>query len=140
MVSTNEPGHDRPEPSGPRPSQHPGESQGFPWLMLLIVLVALVGIGFLVVKRRSQSASATKGPGRAGASTNAVPVLIGTVEQMNVPIFLDGLGTVQAFNTVTVRSRVDGQLRKLAFKDGQDVHAGDLLAEIDSAPFEAQVG
>jgi len=108
--------------------------------MLLIVLVALVGIGFLVVKRRSQSAAATKGPGRGGASTNAVPVLMGTVEQKDVPIFLDGLGTVQAFNTVTVRTRVDGQLRKLSFKDGQDVRAGDLLAEIDPAPFEAQVG
>ena len=64
MVTTNEPGHERPAPSGARPARASREAKGFPWLMLLIVLVALVGIGFLVVKRRSQSAAATKGPGR----------------------------------------------------------------------------
>ena len=65
--------------------------------------------------------------------------LIGTVIQKDVPIYLDGLGTVQAFNTVTVRSRVDGQLKKLSFKEGQDVQAGELLAEIDPDPFRTQV-
>ena len=66
-------------------------------------------------------------------------MLIGTVGKKDVPIYLDGLGTVQAFNSVTVRSRVDGQLVKLGFRDGQDVKAGDLLAQIDSAPFQAQL-
>jgi multidrug efflux system membrane fusion protein len=71
--------------------------------------------------------------------TNAVPVIAGTVEKKDVPIFLEGLGTVQAFNTVTVRSRVDGQVVRIAFVEGQDVHAGDLLAQIDPAPYQAQV-
>ncbi len=72
--------------------------------------------------------------------TNApVPVVAGTVEQKDVPIYLDGLGTVQAFNTVLVRSRVDGQVQRIAFEEGQDVKAGDLLAQIDPAPFQAQV-
>ena len=66
-----------------------------------------------------------------------VPVVAGVVAQKDMPIYLTGLGTVQAFNTVTVRARVDGQLRKVAFVEGQDVHAGDVLAEIDPDPFRA---
>jgi multidrug efflux system membrane fusion protein len=65
--------------------------------------------------------------------------MIGTVASKDVPIYLDGLGTVQAFNTVTVRSRVDGQLQSLAFVDGQEVKAGDALAQIDPKPFQTQV-
>jgi multidrug efflux system membrane fusion protein len=66
-----------------------------------------------------------------------VPVVPGTVSKKDVPLFLDGLGTVQAFNTVTIRARVDGQIEKIAFLEGQDVHTGDLLARIDPAPFQA---
>src|SRR4029434_7995432 len=66
-----------------------------------------------------------------------VPVIGGVVEKKDVPIYLDGIGTVQAFNTVTVNARVDGELKKLAFTEGQDVKAGDLLAQIDPAPFQA---
>jgi multidrug efflux system membrane fusion protein len=66
-----------------------------------------------------------------------VPIVPGTVEKKDVPIYLDGLGTVQAFNTVMVRSRVDGQVQQIAFVEGQDVKAGDLLAKIDPAPFQA---
>jgi multidrug efflux system membrane fusion protein len=54
-----------------------------------------------------------------------------------MPIYLDGLGTVQAFNTVTVRTRVDGELTQIRFKEGQDVKAGDLLAVVDPRPFQA---
>ena len=66
-----------------------------------------------------------------------VPVVAGTVAQKDVPIYLGGIGTVQAFNTVTVRARVDGQVEKIAFTEGQDVRAGDLLAQIDPDPFRA---
>jgi multidrug efflux system membrane fusion protein len=66
-----------------------------------------------------------------------VPVVAGQVEQKDVPIYLEGLGTVQAFNTVTVHTRVDGQLDKVLFTEGQNVKAGDLLAQIDPRPYQA---
>lgn len=66
-----------------------------------------------------------------------VPVVAGTVERKDVPIYLDGLGTVQALNTVTVRARVDGEIKSIAFEEGQEVKAGDLLVQIDDAPYRA---
>jgi multidrug efflux system membrane fusion protein len=66
-----------------------------------------------------------------------VPVVAGKVEQKDMPIYLDGLGTVQAFNTVTVHTRVDGALVQVNFSEGQDVKTGDLLAVIDPKPYQA---
>jgi multidrug efflux system membrane fusion protein len=67
----------------------------------------------------------------------AVPATVGTAAKKDVPIFLSALGTVQAFNTVTVNTRVDGQLNSVNFKEGQHVNAGDVLAQIDPRPFKA---
>jgi multidrug efflux system membrane fusion protein len=66
-----------------------------------------------------------------------VPVVAGKVEQKDMPIYLDGLGTVQAFNTVTVHTRVDGALVQINFSEGQDVKTGDLLAVVDPKPYQA---
>ena len=68
-----------------------------------------------------------------------VPVVPGVVAKRDVAIYLDGLGTVQAFNTVTVRARVDGAIDKILFTEGQDVQAGDVLAQIDPRPYQAQL-
>jgi membrane fusion protein, multidrug efflux system len=79
--------------------------------------------------------SGRRGGARAGGGP--VPVVAGKVEEKDTPIYLDGLGTVQAFNTVTVHTRVDGELQKVLFTEGQDVKTGDLLAVIDPRPFQA---
>jgi multidrug efflux system membrane fusion protein len=74
---------------------------------------------------------------QAQATPQAVPVDTATATRQDVPVTLTGLGTVQALNTVTVTARVDGQIQKIAFTEGQDVKAGDLLAQIDPRPFQA---
>jgi multidrug efflux system membrane fusion protein len=67
----------------------------------------------------------------------AIPVITTDVRHADVPIFLTGLGTVQALNSVLVKSRVDGQIKKINFSEGQDVRAGDVLVEVDPEPYQA---
>lgn len=69
----------------------------------------------------------------------AVPVVAATVTGKDVPIYLRGIGTVIAYNTDVVRSQIQGQIVKIAFTEGQTVKAGDLLAQIDPRPYEAQI-
>ncbi|HMA50680.1 MAG TPA: efflux RND transporter periplasmic adaptor subunit [Magnetospirillaceae bacterium] len=78
------------------------------------------------------SVSAADAPARP-----AVPVTVGKAVKRDLQTYLEGLGTVQAYNTVTIRPQVDGQLVKLAVREGQTVHAGDLLFQIDPRPYQA---
>ena len=117
--------------SAPRPPAS-GQSGSLLWIVILLVVAG--GIGFIVWKAKAAKAAAT-GPGKRGDLS--VPITPGKVTQKEVSIYFDGLGTVQAFNTVAVKARVDGQLIKVAFTEGQDVHSNDLLALIDPAPFRA---
>jgi multidrug efflux system membrane fusion protein len=71
------------------------------------------------------------------APTPAIPVRVDAARRADVPIYLTGLGTVQANNSVLIRSRVDGQIVKIAFEEGQEVHTGDVLVEIDPKPYIA---
>ena len=135
-----------------RPEPNPGSEPHLPvqenrnrragpnplWIVLVLAVVGALGWFASKKQRAGKEAAQGGGRGRAGGAF-AVPIVAGVVEQKSVPIYLDGLGTVQASNTVTVRSRVDGQIIKVAFVEGQDVHAGDLLAQIDPAPFQAQL-
>lgn len=73
---------------------------------------------------------------QAGARPQSIPVAVQTVEQRDMPYYLTGLGNVTAFNTVSVKSRVDGQIVKIAFTEGQLVKQGDLLIEIDPRPYQ----
>ena len=109
----------------------------------LVGVFALAGVAALVwfgVKQHQTKAAASSAPGaRPAFGSFPVPVVPGVAEKKDVPIYLDGLGTVQAFNTVTVRSRVDGQVVRIAFVEGQDVRVGEVLAQIDPAPFQTQL-
>ena len=70
----------------------------------------------------------------------AIAVDVATASPADVPVYLEGLGTVQAFYTVTVTARVDGQIQRVAFREGQEVRKGDLLAQIDPRPYQAALG
>ncbi len=78
-------------------------------------------------------------PAAAQTSAPAIPVTAGTVAAEDVPVFLQGIGTVQAYNMVAIKSRVDGQIVKIDFKEGQDVRAGDPLLQIDPRPYQAML-
>ena len=78
-------------------------------------------------------------PAKANVLPPALPVVVAKARTGNMPIYLTGLGSVTALNTVTVRSRVDGELLNVAVREGQMVEAGQLIAEIDPRPFEVQL-
>jgi membrane fusion protein, multidrug efflux system len=120
---------------------HPlGDGTGKPkksgWLWILALIVLAAGAYYYYKSRPSSESKAAPAPGSRAAGIGPVSVAVTSALKQNVPYFLSGLGTVTAFNTVTVKSRVDGQLEKVNFKEGQFVHEGDLLAEIDPRPFQ----
>ena len=92
-------------------------------------VVAAAAIG-LVLWRHDKPAKVTAAPA-------PIPVTVTQALQQDVPIYYDALGTVQAFNTVAIRAQVNGQIISVDFRQGQDVHKGDVLAQIDPAPFKA---
>jgi len=107
----------------------------WPWIVglaaLVLVIVAVRAVG---AKRAANDASA-----RGRDANRTVPVTTAPARTGDVPVYLRGIGTVTGFKTATVRSRVDGQLLRVNFKEGQHVQEGDLLAEIDPRPFEVQI-
>jgi membrane fusion protein, multidrug efflux system len=107
-------------------------------LGIIGVLVLLAGWWSFQHRGSPNASSSTRTSGRRGPGPGGpVPVVAGKVEQKDMPIYLDGLGTVQAFNTVTVHTRVDGALVQVNFSEGQNVKTGDLLAVVDPKPYQA---
>jgi multidrug efflux system membrane fusion protein len=105
------------------------------WSRLVVAgaLLALVAVFFW----RRDAGGATASRNRPAART--VPVVTATAHAGDMPVYLNGLGSVTALNTVTVRSRVDGQLLSVNYREGQLVGKGDVLAQIDSRPFQVQL-
>jgi membrane fusion protein, multidrug efflux system len=101
-------------------------------------LVALAAVGAIFVGC-SSSGDPKQGKAQAAGPARAVSVAVAPVQRQDVPVYLSGLGSVTAFNTANIKSRVDGQIMKVNFREGQDVRQGDLLIEIDSRPYEVQV-
>ena len=110
-------------------------SRAIRWILLLAAIAALGYLGWQRFHGEDHAAQADAQQ-RAPARTT-IPVKIAPVEKADFPVYLTGLGTVQGFNTVVVRSRVDGQINRIAFREGQFVKEGDTLVEIDPRPFQA---
>ena len=102
-----------------------------------ILILLCAALTAWVIRAVRGSGTAAKG-GPDAAKQFPVPIVAGVVVQKDVPLFLDGLGTVQALNTVTVHPRVDGELKDVKFTEGEDVEVGKVLAQIDDAPYRAQ--
>jgi len=125
-----------------QPSDTPPQARAEHWwprhrrlgIALAVVAVAIIAVGTWALLRTPADAPATKGRGDPNA--RAVPVAALPARKGSIGVYIDALGTVTPRNVVVVRTRVDGQLMAVAFREGQDVKAGDLLAQIDPRPFE----
>src|ERR1700693_470996 len=108
----------------------------WPWV---VGIGAAVLLAVLLLMRSSHKQQSDAQAAKSKPAQRSVPVVGAAAKTGDLGIYLTGLGTVTALNTVTVRSRVDGQLIRVAFREGQLVHQGDLLAEIDPRPFQVQL-
>jgi multidrug efflux system membrane fusion protein len=111
---------------------------------LLALLIALSAVGAVYIASTKQVQQKAAGSGKRGGGGGGgaggdapTPVIGAEAKLADVPVFLEGVGTAKALNTVTVRAQVDGKLMKLHFKEGQNIKKGDLLAEIDPTPYQA---
>jgi multidrug efflux system membrane fusion protein len=104
------------------------------WVMVVLCLLVLAAIGGAIW---FWPASLTDQSARNKKPNQPIPVVIASAAQRDVPIWLDGLGTVQAFYTVTMHTMVDGPLVAVDFKEGQDVRKGDVLAQVDPRTYQA---
>ena len=105
---------------------------------MLAVLLTIAGATFLL-SQRVQSNTPESGRGKKGKGGGAIPVGIASVEQGDLGVYINALGTVTPVYSVTVTSRVTGELMAVHYREGQIVHKGDLLAEIDPRPYQATV-
>jgi membrane fusion protein, multidrug efflux system len=115
-------------PAGAPDANGGGRSRVWAWVLLVLVVVG--GVIAYQLHARSQAAS------KDWANSSVISVGVATVEKRDMPYYLTGLGNVTPFNTVTVHTRVDGQLMSVNFQEGQFVHAGDVLANIDPRPYQ----
>ncbi len=135
----------RPEPSAgsgggklaaaAAPQAEPTPPAGRPWLRWVIVAAVVLALGYWIVGRSRAGATAAAG---RGAGFGAMPVTAEAVRRADLNVTLVALGTVTPVRTVTLRSRVDGALDKIYFKEGQTVEAGAPIADLDPRPFQVQ--
>jgi membrane fusion protein, multidrug efflux system len=111
---------------------------GLRWL-LGVVAIAVIAVGAYLFFVRPGDAQSPVGKGDKNAAARSVPVVAALAKTGDIGVYLTGLGSVTPLNTVTVKSRVDGQLMQVLFKEGQVVRAGDLLAQIDPRSFQVQL-
>ncbi len=153
MTNMNSPesltGAGRPGPSSDTSSESKKpKKRGLLWLLFLLIIVGVAG--YTVWKVGQPAAPAAGGAGNAGKGKGGggggrfgglgpVPVVVQKVGRSSIPVYLNGLGNVTAFYTVTVKSRVDGQLMNVMFKEGDQVQQGQTLIDIDPRPYQVQL-
>lgn len=134
-------------------TQVPKDSQGGPaepkhrsWLWLLVIAVAIVaaGVYFFFFRSASKNSNAGSAPSTAGGAKSrgaggAIPIVATKARKGDIGVYVTGLGAVTPIYTVSVRSRVDGELMKVSYKEGDVVHQGDTLVEIDPRPYQVQL-
>jgi len=138
-VHIDPPGHHQQEP----PSGQKPKKRGVIWVVLFLVVAAVAGYAVWRAGKPIPVAQNGRGGGGGGGRgrgpTGPVPVVVAKVVRSSVPVYLNGLGNVAAFYTVTVKSRVDGQLMKVNFNEGDFVKQGQVLAELDPRPYQVQL-
>src|SRR5579864_1920688 len=123
------------------PASRKPKKRGLIWVVFLLIVACVAGYA---VWRAMHPAPVARGAGgggggRGGAPIGPVPVVVAKVTRSSIPVYLNGLGNVTAFYTVTVKSRVDGQIMKVDFNEGDLVHEGQVLIEIDPRPYQVQL-
>jgi multidrug efflux system membrane fusion protein len=106
------------------------------WLPLACVVATLPWLAACNGAAQQDTKANAHGGRGQGGPVQAVSVAVAPVQQQDLPVYLTGLGSIQAYNTVVVKTRIDGQLTQVAFREGQDVKQGQLLAVIDPRPYE----
>jgi multidrug efflux system membrane fusion protein len=125
------------------PASRKPKKRGLIWVVFLLIVAGVAGYA---VWRASHPAPVARGGGGGGGGFRGgggqlgpVPVVVSKVARSSIPVYLNGLGNVTAFYTVSVKSRVDGQIMKLDFNEGDLVQQGQLLIEIDPRPYQVQL-
>jgi multidrug efflux system membrane fusion protein len=133
------------EPAAPKPGK--SKIRGLIWLFFLLIIAGMAGYavwragqpGAIPQKGQGGGGGGFGGGGGRGAPLGPVPVVVTKVTRSSIPVYLNGLGNVTPYYTVTVKSRVDGQLMKMDFNEGDLVKEGQVLCEIDPRPYQVQL-
>ncbi len=141
-IGVHEPG---PGPKPPAPGKP--KKRGLIWIVFLLIIAGVTGYavwrigqpGAIVQQGQGNKGGKGKGGRGGGNGLGPIPVVTAKASRSDVPVYLDGLGNVAAFYTVTVKSRVDGQLMKVNFNEGDLVKEGQILIEIDPRPYQVQL-
>jgi multidrug efflux system membrane fusion protein len=128
---------------GPTGPAHSGKPRKYGWLWLVVLVIAGVGVYYYFHSRAnaaSAAASAAQGPGgKAARGPGAIPVVVAGARKGDIGVYFTGLGAVTPIYTVTVKSQISGYLMQVLYKEGQIVHKGDALAEIDPRPYQVML-